>query len=125
MTPIARAIRTAPSMRVEPAPESQRAIPFDYTFRFDLDGKQDLVHRSVVTVSVEAVFTAVSIGYGVVPRVTPIVFGPVTITVNPPTLPAGVVNAPYNQTITQTGGVTPVTFSSSGPLPNGLTLSPQ
>jgi len=76
MTPVARAMRTAPSLRVESAPESQRAIPFDYTFRFNLDGEQGASHRAVVTVSVEATFTAVSIGYGVVPEVTPIVFGP-------------------------------------------------
>jgi hypothetical protein len=76
MTPVARALRTAPSLRVEPAPESQRAIPFDYTFRFDLTGVPDTGHRAVVTVSIEASFTAVSIGYGVVPRVTPIIFGP-------------------------------------------------
>ena len=126
MTPIARAMRTAPGLRVETAPESQRAIPFDQTFRFDLTGVPDTSHRAVVTVSVEASFTAVSIGYGVIPRVTPIIFGPVTITVNPPTLPSGVVNDPYNQTITQTGGVAPATFSlSAGALPNGLTLSPQ
>jgi hypothetical protein len=129
MTPIARAMRTAPNLRVEPAPESQRVIPFDQTFLFDLDGVPDTSHRAVVTVSVEASFTAVSIGYGVVPRVTPIIFGPVTITVNPPTLPPGTVNAPYNLTgvtITQTGGVAPATFSlSDGALPDGLALSPK
>jgi hypothetical protein len=116
----------APSLRVETAPESQRAIPFDQTFRFDLTGVPDTSHRAVVTVSVEASFTAVSIGYGVIPRVTPIIFGPVTITVNPPTLPSGVVGDAYDQTITQTGGVAPVTFSlSAGALPSGFTLSPQ
>jgi hypothetical protein len=119
-------MRSAPSLRVEPAPESHRAIPFDYTFRFDLTGVTDTGHRAVVTVSIEASFTAVSIGYGVVPRVSPIIFGPVAITVNPFTLPAGQVGAPYNQAITQTGGVAPVTFSlSEGAAPNGLTLSPQ
>jgi len=34
------------------------------------------VINSVVTISIEATFTAVSIGYGVVPQVQPIVFGP-------------------------------------------------
>jgi Putative Ig domain len=126
MTPIARGMRTAPSLRVEPAPESQRVIPFDQTFRFDLDGVPDTSHRAIVTVSVEASFTAVSIGYGVIPRVTPIIFGPVAITVNPPTLPSGVVGEAYEQTITQTGGVEPATFSlSAGALPSGFTLSPQ
>lgn len=112
-------------MRVEPGPESQRAIPFDYTFRFDLEGVPETGHRAVVTVSIEANFTAVSIGYGVVPRVTPIIFGPVTITLNPPTLPPGPATLFYSQTITQTGGVEPVTFSlSEGALPGNLTLLP-
>jgi putative Ig domain-containing protein len=127
MTPIARTMRVAPSLRVEPAPESQRAIPFDYTFRFDLKGEPGATHRAVVTVSVEGSFTAVSIGYGVLPGVTPIVFGPVTIAVNPPTLPAGRVGVNYPPTtITQTGGVAPVAFSlSEGALPRGMNLSSQ
>jgi putative Ig domain-containing protein len=125
MTPIARAIRTAPISRVDPTPESQRAIPFDYTFRFtDLQGVPDTSHRAIVSISVEASFTAVSIGYGVVPRVTPIIFGPVTITLNPPTLPPGTAGDEYEQTITQTGGVEPVTFSlREGVLPGAITLS--
>jgi hypothetical protein len=56
--------------------DEQRAIPFDYTFRFNLEGEPDRVVRSIVTVSVEASFIAVSIGYGVVPKLTPVVFGP-------------------------------------------------
>jgi hypothetical protein len=110
------------------ASDEQRAIPFDYTFRFELKGEPDRVVRSIVTVSVEASFTAVSIGYGIVPTVTPIVFGPVTIVVNPPTLPAGTVGAPYNETITQTGGVEPATFrvqEGDGALPSELELSPE
>jgi hypothetical protein len=115
---------TAPGLRVDPASESQRSIPFDYTFRFDLTGVPDTSHRSVVTVSVEAVFTAVSIGYGIVPRVTPIVFGPVAITLNPSALPIGTENQRYTQTITQTGGVEPVTFSlREGVLPTTMSLS--
>jgi Putative Ig domain len=127
MTPVARAMWPAPSLPAEPAAESQRTIPFDYTFRFDLEGVPDTTHRAIVTISVESSFTAVSIGYGVVPRVTPIVFGPVTITVNPATLPVGVAGAPYPQTtFTQTGGVEPVTFSvSEGVLPIDLRLSPR
>jgi hypothetical protein len=54
-----------------------RTIPFDHTFRIGLRGEPQRVHRTTVTVSVEASFTAVSIGYGVVPEVTPIIFGPV------------------------------------------------
>jgi hypothetical protein len=63
------------------APPSRRTIPFDYAFRFDeankneLQGLPGLVHNSTVDVSIEAAFTAVSIGYGIVPKVSPIVFG--------------------------------------------------
>jgi hypothetical protein len=84
MPPTARAIPWAGprTMRMQPAPDfaqtsdEQRAIPFDYTFRFDLEGEPDRVVRSIVTVSVEATFIAVSIGYGVVPKLTPVIFGP-------------------------------------------------
>jgi hypothetical protein len=53
-----------------------RAIPFDYAFRYRLEGSPGKVQNSVVSVSIEAQFTAVSISYGVVPEVQPIVFGP-------------------------------------------------
>lgn len=61
-------------------PAARRTIPFDYVFRFDgpnneLKGQPGLVHNSTVEISIEAAFTAVSIGYGVVPKVEPITFG--------------------------------------------------
>lgn len=125
MTPTARATRIQPVLRAAPEAEAQRSIPFDYTFRFNLRGQPNRTHRSVVNVSVEASFTAVSIGYGVIPTVTPIVFGPALIVVNPDRLPAGQVGTAYNQTITQVGGRGAVTFSlSAGVLPAGLTLTP-
>jgi uncharacterized protein (TIGR03437 family) len=47
-----------------------------------------------------------------------------TITINPATLPAGTLNAAYNQTLTASGGIAPHTFTlSAGALPSGLTLS--
>jgi len=47
-----------------------------------------------------------------------------TITVSPATLPNGMVNSAYSQTITSTGGVGSVTYSiSSGSLPAGLSLN--
>src|SRR5262245_31897078 len=46
----------------------QRVVPFDYAFRFKLEGKAERVVNQTVTVSVEAPFVAVSIGYGVVPE---------------------------------------------------------
>ncbi|HKY46085.1 MAG TPA: hypothetical protein VJM50_23545 [Pyrinomonadaceae bacterium] len=74
MTPAAQ-FRPLP---VSTAPD-KRAIPFDYAFRFELKGQPGNVINSVVTVSIEATFTAVSIGYGVVATVDPIVFGPVQL----------------------------------------------
>lgn len=124
MTPAARTTRMQPVIRTVPEAETQRSIPFDYTFRFDLRGEPNRTQRSVITISVEASFTAVSIGYGVIPTVTPVTFGPVTIIVNPPTLPVVALGTAYNQTITQIGGVAPVTFSlRAGVLPAGLALS--
>lgn len=56
------------------APE-RRVIPFDYAFRFSLNGEPGATASSAIEVSVEGAFTAVSIGYGVVPEVHPVVFG--------------------------------------------------
>jgi hypothetical protein len=63
--------------RLGEAPEttSRRTIPFDYAFRYELTGEPGNVINETVTVSIEATFVAVSIGYGVVPKVTPIIFG--------------------------------------------------
>jgi hypothetical protein len=52
-----------------------RAIPFDYSFQFDLAGPGS-GGKEMVDVSVEGAFTAVSIGYGVIPTVESIEFGP-------------------------------------------------
>jgi len=66
-------------------------MPFDYAFRYELLGQPGKVRNSIVTISVEATFTAVSIGYGVVPKVTPIVFGP--LLPPPPTFTPGLANS--------------------------------
>jgi hypothetical protein len=60
---------------VPPAPD-RRAIPFEYAFRFDLRGLRENNISSTVTVSVEAAFTAISIGYGVIPAISAVTFGP-------------------------------------------------
>lgn len=45
------------------------------------------------------------------------------IDLTPATLPDGVVNSPYNQTVVATGGTAPYTYAvSSGALPDGLSL---
>ena len=47
------------------------------------------------------------------------------ITVNPATLPNGIVGSPYNATISATGGAAPFAFSvTGGALPGGLSLGP-
>jgi hypothetical protein len=66
------------------APEltGRRTIPFDYAFRYQLTAKPGNVINKTVTVSIEATFVAVSIGYGVVPKVTPITFGPADLKIS-------------------------------------------
>jgi hypothetical protein len=46
-----------------------------------------------------------------------------TLTIEPPTLPDGQIGAPYNETLTATGGREPYTFGVKGKLPPGLSLS--
>ncbi|MBB4096888.1 putative Ig domain-containing protein [Sphingomonas kyeonggiensis] len=50
--------------------------------------------------------------------------GAATITVNPASLPNGRAGTAYSQTITASGGNGSYTFSTTGPLPAGWTLSP-
>ena len=47
-----------------------------------------------------------------------------TITVNPSTAANGFVGTAYSQVFTQTGGMGTIVWSSTGTLPNGLTLNP-
>lgn len=70
-----RVAASAPTAQVM-ADGATRIVPFDHSFRFNLRGEPQRVHRTTLTVSVEASFTAVSIGYGVVPEVSPLIFGP-------------------------------------------------
>ena len=78
MTPAPTRWPVAP-VATPPGDLASRALPFDHVFRFSLEGEREKTHRQTVTVSVETSFTAVSIGYGVVPEVSPVFFGP-----NPP-----------------------------------------
>lgn len=59
-----------------PGTLDRRTIPFDYTFEFALTGRPGNVVRDTHAVSIEGSFWAVSIGYGLIPRVTTIAFGP-------------------------------------------------
>jgi len=59
-----------------PAVVKRRTIPFDIAFRYTLTGDPGRVLRNTFIVSIEAPFVAVSIGYGVVPEVSPVRFGP-------------------------------------------------
>jgi hypothetical protein len=70
-----------------PTPPEQKTVPFDYAFRFNLSGETLRTHRQKITVSVESPFTAVSIGYGVIPSVQPIRFGPIPSDFPPPPPP--------------------------------------
>jgi hypothetical protein len=89
-----------------PAPAGHRTIPFDYAFRYELTGRPGNVINETVTVSIEGDFVAVSIGYGVLPKVTPIIFGP---TIPPPiTL------------LAENGGKVPLRDISLGAILDGL-----
>jgi hypothetical protein len=75
----------------------RRTIPFDYAFRYNLKGQPGLVQNSTINISIEAAFTAVSIGYGVVPKVQSIIFGlppPPPVTVGAPVFLAATVPKP-------------------------------
>jgi large repetitive protein len=53
-----------------------------------------------------------------------LIISPPPLTINPPSLPAATVNAPYNQTITASGGTGPYNYIVlSGSLPPGLSLN--
>lgn len=60
-------------LATDPA-KAARTVPFDYSFRFDVVGDRSTLNRTV-TVSVEGVFRAVSIGFGFVPDVGTFSFG--------------------------------------------------
>jgi hypothetical protein len=84
----------APIRRRQPPPQAgvapaaqRRTVPFDYAFRFQLTGVPQTVQNRTVTVSIEAAFNAVSIGYGAISTVEPIVF-PRQPATPPPAVPA-------------------------------------
>lgn len=72
---LAASMNRAPGPGVQDANSSRRTIPFDYAFKFDLTGEPGRTHNQSLSVSIEASFTAVSIGYGVIPVTQPRLFG--------------------------------------------------
>src|SRR5438552_17685658 len=77
-------IQSLAQVRPAAAPATQRrTIPFDYQCYVPVfdpkDDEKDFVDQiisSTLTISVEAPFVAVSVGYGFVPRVQKFSFGP-------------------------------------------------
>ncbi|MGH7459564.1 MAG: hypothetical protein ACREMA_00875, partial [Longimicrobiales bacterium] len=63
----------------------RRTIPYDYVFEFGLEGRPENTISKTLTVSIEAEFTAVGIGYGFI-LPPPLVFGPSERSDYPPTL---------------------------------------
>ncbi len=106
----------------------RRGIPFDYAFRYELQGKPGNVINSIVTVSIEATFTAVSLGYGVVPKVQPIIFGPpVSIGDDDQTLGAITLRSIIDALQPQLLDTARVPTKETGPelaLKNGIRLNP-
>jgi len=90
----------------------RRTIPFDYAFRFDLKGEPGLVQNSKLEVSIEANFTAVSIGYGVVPKAQPITFGLAPLPARQVRPPINIFSAPMSEIIETLSAAfdEPVTF---------------
>ena len=58
-----------------PVATANRVIPYDYQFRIELDGGK-ASRRQTIEVSTEGPFSAVSIGYSVVPALVNFTFGP-------------------------------------------------
>jgi len=115
------------SAAASPAPD-KRAIPFDYAFRYTLTGRPDNVLNSIVTVSIEATFTAVSIGYGVVPTVDTIVFGPQFNSPSERTLNNLTLGEIVNGLAPKLTGTSTLLRNESGPeavLKNGIKLNPE
>ena len=125
MTPTAvRRLSSEISAANSTAPEG-RAIPFDYAFRYLLEGTPGRAINSVVSISVESTFTALSIGYGVVPTVQPIFFG--TRAGSEPDLVSITLGAIIESLNTQVIATSPTLSRDTGPeavLKNGIKLNP-
>lgn len=120
------ALRAAPT----PAPEAaSRTIPFDYSFHFPLAGVSGRTSRKTVSVSIEAAFTAVSIGYGLVPLIETFEFGPEVNVVGAPAALALAATAAASPGATATATVptpalaTATTVTTPGSIPALLSAS--
>jgi hypothetical protein len=113
----------------------QRTVPFDYAFRYQLAGEPERVHNQTVTVSIEAIFTAVSIGYGVIPTVEPVTFArepvPLPGAAPPPppppfaASPLGPILAALSQALEEDGLAGRLGPRTAAVLGNGIRLNPE
>jgi hypothetical protein len=68
-----------PTRGATASPDTRRTIPFDYSFTYKFPGNSNIVLTKKVDISIEAAFTAVAIGYGFIPEIQEIPFGPAVI----------------------------------------------
>jgi hypothetical protein len=112
----------------ESVSDTHRMIPFDYAFRYELTGTPDNVINKTVTVSIEATFIAVSIGYGVIPKVEKVDFGPSPIGPAVRVTPFGLSGISFGELIAGLGNALKEGFlggQTAAVLRNGIKLNPQ
>ncbi len=98
MTPTAAIRRSSSAISTTSSVTPERkAIPFDYAFRYFLEGTPGKVQNNVVSISAEGSFTAVAISYGVVAEVQPIVFGAGAVPDGPSLTPTSLFNLNLGQ----------------------------
>jgi hypothetical protein len=118
-----------------PALAERRTVPFEYAFRYELSGRPGNVFNKTVTVSIEATFVAVSIGYGVIPKVTALTFGPkppapvllFSTAGKPPTLrdiPLGVLLDALDAKLPESSRILKRETGAEAALKNGIKLNP-
>jgi hypothetical protein len=109
------------SLGEAPETTTRRTIPFDYAFRYELTGEPGNVINKTVTVSIEGAFVAVSIGYGVIPKVTPLTFGP-KLPPTPIPIPATVLVALPIASFAAAFSLAPAKFPTLRDIPLGVLL---
>jgi uncharacterized repeat protein (TIGR02543 family) len=88
------------------------------------DEENAMTKKKVVMILLCIMLLVLMIPTGVgVASAVPLSGPPVTITLSPTSLPDGTVGTTYSQTLAASGGTAPYTFTETGNLPAGLTLS--